>query len=1290
VVRGSSPVAETRVPADEGGTVETSADPRDENGHPPAAPRRRRRWLWRLVIGTLLLVLILAVAIQLALWSNLPKRLVLEQLQSQLGLRVQASSLTTGWLGRTDLRDVTLGLPMVEQSFLDMPHMQVKHTTLFGLLLRRPVSVDRIVLDNPTLYVRRDQTGRWNLQQVAELVARAAGKKPADESAQNARPKLPEVRLTDGTVVIQDFGKAENKIRPLRVHGRPDPTTPGILWRYDVEVPGHLSLTGQVVPGDPWPHEVDVTVNDVDAWLEPIVHGFPDDAHLAARWRGSKTSGGGVSGRLELKDAKAAGVGAKGVVLVSGEDGTVSLRPDGLAINTTQQGLSEAKVASGAIVYDGRAVRAERVYVAALGGQARLDGVFTLATHSGQLNAEWLDITTGAVRHSGSLDAKVGASFQNRPQVDATLVSRGVSPDGPWDAKFQLNGTSQGGWGDMDYTLNAPQLQWHGNYPLALDGLTAKLETRQDEKTRDRVIRLAKLTTPNNRVESVGEYDLATRNWKFWISLNALPIPGESGGTGPAVGVPTRKENAATRPSQGSTVAQARQNAASLAIVLNSWGDPRHLEIGQLLVKGAEFEMNTSGVYVYDRPSPLDINVKVKHIPPRVVERDKPPVYGYLSGEASVRGTVFQPRNLEIEGKLLGEGVTAYNRSIGDLNVKITGHADNDKAVLKSDQLELLKGRWSFDAQYARQDNAVTANLRVADLDLKEVGDLLVPFNPNDTRPVRRTKQDVDLLSGRVTADWRFDLPHADKDRIKVDGTVKARDVRAPGFVADAVDARTVLENGTLTIGPIHLARAITRTVDGAEKRLEGKADAAFSADLDDLTQVTASLNLASWPLEAGADGWIDISGGTQELVIDLSSDPDAKQKYLPGKSATGSIHFATSLALKGQTLGTTEIIGDFMGRMLDLRKFDIQTLDGNVTGNGIIELEKPLEARAFFSWENVNSKRLVELFPALRGLEGVYTGRLRVKPSVEPRALGPLAVGLELVPEGGRYNAIEIGKTTILAYADLNRFVLNDPADLASTMEIAGGQLKLWGRVSYHELQKTRDAISSQLLVDFKDLDLNQIVHAVHPKATDTPGRLDGSMTIIGATRGPRFRPLAPGEPPPEFVEKFATAFVAHGPVRLSGAKLGRLRVFSDLYDLMSLGQNVKQNNGVGSVEVRFENGNVELNNLRYFNRGTEVRAIFTIEQIWKGSKAPLYGSAIGSVRPLASLDLPFIAEIDRVIALLSADLASIGIDGTVEDPNPYQIGLRDLGGGLKTLLLGDVPQTKEQRKAPKRPTRR
>ena len=55
-----------------------------------------------------LAIAIVGVAIQLILTTDLPKNLVVSGLEKQLNLRVTASSMTSGWLGRSNLEDVTL------------------------------------------------------------------------------------------------------------------------------------------------------------------------------------------------------------------------------------------------------------------------------------------------------------------------------------------------------------------------------------------------------------------------------------------------------------------------------------------------------------------------------------------------------------------------------------------------------------------------------------------------------------------------------------------------------------------------------------------------------------------------------------------------------------------------------------------------------------------------------------------------------------------------------------------------------------------------------------------------------------------------------------------------------------------------------------------------------------------------------------------------------------------------------------------------------------------------------
>src|SRR6185437_3635231 len=113
---------------------------------PPAEapPRRRhrvRKWLARIAAVVLGLLLLIAIVIQIVLWTGLPKQIVVGQVENGLGLRMAVGSLSTGWLGHTALGNVKIALPISDQSFFDVPEMKVKHTNLVGLILGWPVEI---------------------------------------------------------------------------------------------------------------------------------------------------------------------------------------------------------------------------------------------------------------------------------------------------------------------------------------------------------------------------------------------------------------------------------------------------------------------------------------------------------------------------------------------------------------------------------------------------------------------------------------------------------------------------------------------------------------------------------------------------------------------------------------------------------------------------------------------------------------------------------------------------------------------------------------------------------------------------------------------------------------------------------------------------------------------------------------------------------------------------------------------------------------------------------------------
>ena len=137
----------------------------------PSRPRkaRGRRWFWRTLLIVLALLVLAVIAIQIVLWTTLPRRLVLDSVQKSLGLRAEAASLSAGWFGNTTLRDVRLSLPLSgpAESVLDVPELDVKHTWLPWLILGRPVEIKRLELARPTIHVRQDAAGKWNVAEVA-------------------------------------------------------------------------------------------------------------------------------------------------------------------------------------------------------------------------------------------------------------------------------------------------------------------------------------------------------------------------------------------------------------------------------------------------------------------------------------------------------------------------------------------------------------------------------------------------------------------------------------------------------------------------------------------------------------------------------------------------------------------------------------------------------------------------------------------------------------------------------------------------------------------------------------------------------------------------------------------------------------------------------------------------------------------------------------------------------------------------------------------------------------------
>ena len=700
-----------------------------------------------------------------------------------------------------------------------------------------------------------------------------------------------------------------------------------------------------------------------------------------------------------------------------------------------------------------------------------------------------------------------------------------------------------------------------------------------------------------------------------------------------------------------------------LAITFSAWGNSEHIRFDKpgLYVRGAEAELTANGWYYYRNPKPLDLQVEVSHIPPRVESNDDPPLFGYMRGNARLTGTVKAPRNITVEGKLIGRGVRFLDRPVGDVTASFDGLIDDRRLAINTQRLDLLGGRWQLNAVFP-ENGVLGMNLTVDGLPVTEVAEVL-------KRP------DVE---GTVDARFAFIVPRLEAEAVKVTAEIKSRDLKVASLRTDTAEATLVLADGTLRADPVHLVKD------------DGTADFSAEMDVRAFRQVTATVSLKGWPFEPSEGNRAELWGGTRGVRVTLPGGVDAEGE--PVKlGIDGPLDVSASMTLKGQPLGDAQVLADFRGRLLDLRSLSFDGLDGTVQGQALVDLDRPFDTRGSLLWENFNAARVPEFFPdneTLVGLSGRLSGRANVAPASGPRPLEPLRIHAVVDSEDLRYRTVPLGDMRLTAFTNLDRIVVEDSLENPTTVELAGGLLRIWGRLSTLEPGQEIAAgpgrntlLLGQLQVGFERLDLDQIVHAFAPESDPMHGKLTGGFTAVAGTRPARAagaRPSGQGA-----LEKVLRRITADGRLEITESDLGNFDAVAALYSALSFVPATDEPSGRGDLAFHMEDGLLSLNNVHYFNRGVELRAVADIDQVWLMPDGPIEGTAVGNVRPFRDLRLPFFAasDIDKIFTALQGDLAAFRLTGPLRDYDLVPLAFNDIGQGMRKLIVGDVE--KENRPA-------
>jgi hypothetical protein len=549
------------------------------------------------------------------------------------------------------------------------------------------------------------------------------------------------------------------------------------------------------------------------------------------------------------------------------------------------------------------------------------------------------------------------------------------------------------------------------------------------------------------------------------------------------------------------------------------------------------------------------------------------------------------------------------HRQLGDLLADITGKVTPTTVQLSTSRLKLFGGQWDATCDWPIDfpESPIELDVTAKGFSLDQ---LLQGINARG-------------LVGTADGFCKIIIPALDRQQIKASGPIAVRDFAAPSFSAPHV------------VGKVDLAGGVLRFTSVEATNDQGTIHASAQTTLARANAWQLNATAKNWPFRIEqADGDMRITGEAG-LSLDFADG-----------SASGPVTLAAELAARSTPLGTARVEADFIGRRIQVNRFDVDALDGTMRGSGIYDFESPLRTTVDLSFKNIDARKLSLYVPHARGIAGRLDGVVRAAPDAGPRALEPLRIDLSLRAVEGRCGDLPWERVDVTAYANNSRIVAE-----SLNLRVADGEVTGFARVSRH----IAGIISAQLQLSFENLNLDQIVHALEPSADAMPGRLGGSVTLAGDPRDPR-------------------SVFGNLVLNLTQSNLVNVDAVAMLYNLMRVGPKTAEPTGYGTTRARIENNMLDITEARIFNHGVEIRGVGTISDLFKIPDSPISATFVGSARPFKDITFPFFASMDQMFSVMQANVTTVRVNGTLRNPQVRSATFDEVGNSLRLILLGEA----------------
>jgi uncharacterized protein involved in outer membrane biogenesis len=1147
------------------------------------------------MVVLVVLAVAIAVAGTLILHSDWLGERVLAGVSERLGMDVHAESFSLGWGGDATLGQVSVRMPLSDEVVFSADKMELGLDAVPLLILGRSIHASSVKLDSPTVFLRQSENGRWNVQDVWTRVRMSV-----DTSPQQGRGiRLPKIVIHDATVRITESGGTTQLIGPIGFDGY---RQGNILWVFDLRAPPIAHIGGQVVEGSDWAHEVRFTVKDIQPLARSMLGPALSPIHLTGQWKG-KVLQKTLRGAVQLDELVVGRVALQGDAQVEATSDRIMIGPRSLIANEPNLAGEPIQLTSGAVE-----ISRERITLASLAAKAgalggRIDGHWDPDTGSGEFSGSWAAALPNESSQSyGTYQFSVKSPQEGGKEAQANVIVQAQTPLGSWHVVASALGTGAD-WQLSRWQIKVPTLSWsRGERQVAVTDAIARLDLRWPQ------IQLTSLSMPEaKQVNGNARFDVHTRRWSTQLAIEQLQ--------GPSLG------------------------ANGLDFRLSAEGDNEKARVSEL-----RLAMNESVVTAKGDVSLVGRGLENVHLsadwPARTL-RPGPPAAQQPIGrwhlDAAVTGQA-QPVALDAQATLSGQKITLGKRLVDQVEVPVHVNADGRQIDATTQPFDLLGGQWQLTGRYDLSKRATQIHVMAADLSLGRVASMVgLPL----------TSQ------GQARAEVRLRMPGFEIQKAVAAGSWSAQDVNIPPLAARRAEGALRIVGGTVRLENIQLEQD------------DGRARASMEFQLDEPQIVSIELDAKSWPLQ--------LEGRPLTLVVDGRAKLQAD---VVKKTAEGEARLTSRIVWRDKDLANIRLATLLQGQIVNVWELHAETLGGFADGTAVIPLSHWIDSVAQLRWQGIQPELLAAWLPSFERFQGTMSGSLAVEqtrkgagqkmddggpkaqgtkqetvggpfavlPS-EAHPLGPMRFLLDADMTNGRFGPARIDVCRITGYLDPTRLLIEK-----ACFDALGGRLNTRARFSTHA-----GRYYGSVAADFSDLNLNQLVHAIDPNATEHVGRLSGSATVL-----------------PAFDRQISLA--GQGRINLTQSDLVNNSIVRTLYDTLSLRFGPQEPTGTGEVRFSFEGPAVVLSSAQYFNRGVEIRGAGEIKNVNLGTDSPVEGYAVASTRVLRGINLPGIRALDRLLDIIQTGASSVKIAGVLDNVDVKVVPLPEVLGPFRRLLWAQL----------------